>query len=66
MAGPTTAEVNASTGCKPGLTVLLGELQAKFPGTTSAGLCAGIPNIVVPFTADQPFWGNRVHAMGCR
>ncbi len=33
-------------------------------GTTSAGLRAGIPNIVVPFTADQPFWGNRVHAIG--
>jgi sterol 3beta-glucosyltransferase len=33
-------------------------------GTTSAGLRAGIPNIVVPFTADQPFWGRRVHAIG--
>jgi sterol 3beta-glucosyltransferase len=33
-------------------------------GTTSAGLRAGIPSIVVPFTADQPFWGRRVHAMG--
>jgi sterol 3beta-glucosyltransferase len=33
-------------------------------GTTSAGLHAGIPNIVVPFTADQPFWGSRVHAAG--
>ncbi|HXD09174.1 MAG TPA: glycosyltransferase [Anaerolineales bacterium] len=33
-------------------------------GTTSAGLRAGLPNIVVPFTADQPFWGNRVHAIG--
>jgi sterol 3beta-glucosyltransferase len=33
-------------------------------GTTSAGLRAGIPNVVVPFTADQPFWGNRVHAIG--
>lgn len=33
-------------------------------GTTSAGLRAGIPNIVVPFTADQPFWGGRVHAIG--
>ena len=33
-------------------------------GTTSAGLRAGIPNVVVPFTADQPFWGNRVHAVG--
>jgi UDP:flavonoid glycosyltransferase YjiC (YdhE family) len=32
-------------------------------GTTSAGLRAGIPNIVVPFMADQPFWGNRVHAI---
>lgn len=33
-------------------------------GTTSAGLRAGIPNIVVPFTADQPFWGRRVHVVG--
>jgi sterol 3beta-glucosyltransferase len=33
-------------------------------GTTSAGLRAGIPNIVIPFTADQPFWGNRVHTIG--
>jgi sterol 3beta-glucosyltransferase len=33
-------------------------------GTTSAGLRAGIPNIVVLFTADQPFWGRRVHAVG--
>jgi UDP:flavonoid glycosyltransferase YjiC (YdhE family) len=33
-------------------------------GTTSAGLRAGIPNIVVPFTADQPFWGRRVQAIG--
>jgi sterol 3beta-glucosyltransferase len=33
-------------------------------GTTSAGLRAGIPSIVVPFMADQPFWGRRVHAIG--
>jgi len=33
-------------------------------GTTSAGLRAGIPNIVIPHTADQPFWGNRVYAIG--
>jgi sterol 3beta-glucosyltransferase len=33
-------------------------------GTTSAGLRAGIPNVVVPFTADQPFWGKRVHVIG--
>lgn len=33
-------------------------------GTTSAGLRAGIPAIVIPFTADQPFWGNGVHAIG--
>ncbi len=33
-------------------------------GTTSAGLRAGIPQVIVPFTADQPFWGNRVHAIG--
>jgi len=33
-------------------------------GTTSAGLRAGIPNIVVPFMADQPFWGKCVYAIG--
>jgi sterol 3beta-glucosyltransferase len=33
-------------------------------GTTSAGLLAGIPNIVIPHTADQPFWGNRIHGIG--
>jgi UDP:flavonoid glycosyltransferase YjiC (YdhE family) len=33
-------------------------------GTTSAGLRAGIPSIVIPHTADQPFWGSRVHAIG--
>lgn len=33
-------------------------------GTTSAGLRAGIPQVVVPFTADQPFWGGRVHVIG--
>jgi sterol 3beta-glucosyltransferase len=33
-------------------------------GTTSAGLRGGIPNVVVPFTADQPFWGKRVQAIG--
>lgn len=33
-------------------------------GTTGAGLRAGIPNIVVPFMGDQPFWGDRVHAIG--
>jgi sterol 3beta-glucosyltransferase len=33
-------------------------------GTTAAGLRAGIPNIVVPFMADQPFWGRRVAAIG--
>jgi UDP:flavonoid glycosyltransferase YjiC (YdhE family) len=33
-------------------------------GTTGAGLLAGVPNIVTPFTSDQPFWGHRVHALG--
>lgn len=33
-------------------------------GTISAGLRAGIPQVVVPFMADQPFWGDRVHAVG--
>ncbi len=33
-------------------------------GTTGAGLGAGVPNVVVPFTMDQPFWGARVAALG--
>ena len=33
-------------------------------GTTSAGLRAGIPQVIVPFMADQPFWARRVHAIG--
>lgn len=33
-------------------------------GTTGAGLRAGVPNIVVPHTADQPFWGKRVYKIG--
>jgi sterol 3beta-glucosyltransferase len=33
-------------------------------GTTAAGLRAGVPSVVVPFFADQPFWGRRVAALG--
>jgi UDP:flavonoid glycosyltransferase YjiC (YdhE family) len=33
-------------------------------GSTGAGLRAGVPNIVVPFFSDQPFWGRRVAAVG--
>lgn len=33
-------------------------------GTTAAGLRAGVPSVVVPILADQPFWGRRVHELG--
>jgi len=33
-------------------------------GTTAAGLRAGVPSLVAPFFADQPFWGQRVAALG--
>lgn len=33
-------------------------------GTTGAALRAGIPAVVVPFSADQPFWAARVAALG--
>lgn len=33
-------------------------------GTTAAGLRAGLPCIIVPHAADQPFWGWRVKALG--
>ena len=34
-------------------------------GTTLAGLTAGRPSFVVPQFFDQPYWGERVHALGC-
>jgi len=33
-------------------------------GTTAAGLRAGVPSILVPFFADQFFWGWRVSDLG--
>ncbi len=33
-------------------------------GTTGAALRAGIPNVIIPFIADQPFWGHRVQQVG--
>ncbi|WP_454110632.1 glycosyltransferase [Leifsonia shinshuensis] len=33
-------------------------------GTTGAALTAGVPTIVVPFTADQPFWAQRANRLG--
>jgi sterol 3beta-glucosyltransferase len=33
-------------------------------GTAAAGLRAGVPAIPVPVLADQPFWANRLHALG--
>jgi sterol 3beta-glucosyltransferase len=29
-------------------------------GTTGAALAAGVPSIIVPHTADQPFWGDII------
>ncbi len=33
-------------------------------GTTAAGFRAGVPQVVVPFYFDQPFWAQRVYALG--
>ncbi|HXZ84940.1 MAG TPA: glycosyltransferase [Myxococcota bacterium] len=33
-------------------------------GTTSAALRAGVPSLVLPFIADQRFWGERVAKLG--
>lgn len=33
-------------------------------GTAAASLTAGVPTVVVPFFADQFFWGRRVAALG--
>lgn len=33
-------------------------------GTTGTSLRSGVPTIVTPVTADQPSWGERIHALG--
>lgn len=33
-------------------------------GTTAAGFRAGVPTIIVPHNADQPYWGRRVMELG--
>jgi len=33
-------------------------------GTTAAGLSAGVPGVICPFGADQPFWGQVTHQLG--
>ena len=33
-------------------------------GTTASALAAGVPGVVVPFGADQPFWARRAHGLG--
>ena len=33
-------------------------------GTTASALTAGKPTLVVPYFADQHFWGDRVHNLG--
>ncbi|NUT48133.1 MAG: glycosyltransferase family 1 protein [Saccharothrix sp.] len=33
-------------------------------GTTAAALAAGVPQVVCPFVADQPYWARRMHALG--
>ncbi|MBN2502947.1 MAG: glycosyltransferase family 1 protein [Anaerolineales bacterium] len=33
-------------------------------GTTGLALRSGAPSVVIPFTADQPFWGERTRALG--
>jgi sterol 3beta-glucosyltransferase len=33
-------------------------------GTVQAAMAAGTPSVLVPFIADQPFWGARLHEAG--
>ncbi len=33
-------------------------------GTTAAGLRAGVPEVVIPFSNDQPAWARRVYELG--
>lgn len=33
-------------------------------GTTAAGIRAGVPSMIIPHMADQPFWGRRTFELG--
>lgn len=33
-------------------------------GTAAAAFRAGVPQVIVPHIADQPYWGRRVHELG--
>lgn len=33
-------------------------------GTTAAALLSGIPQLIIPFSVDQPFWAERVYNKG--
>jgi UDP:flavonoid glycosyltransferase YjiC (YdhE family) len=33
-------------------------------GTTAAGFRAGVPTVIVPHNADQPYWGRRAKELG--
>jgi UDP:flavonoid glycosyltransferase YjiC (YdhE family) len=33
-------------------------------GTTAAAIRAGVPSVIVPFSGDQPFWGQRIQELG--
>lgn len=33
-------------------------------GTTHTAVAAGVPSVVVPYYADQPFWARRLHEVG--
>jgi len=39
-------------------------IQHGGAGTLAATLEAGVPSIVVPFAADQPFWAQQVYKLG--
>ena len=43
---------------------MVGVVHHGGAGTTSAGLRAGKPALVVPYFADQHFWGGRVYNLG--
>lgn len=39
-------------------------IHAGGAGTTAAALAAGRPQVVCPFSMDQPFWAHRMHQLG--
>ena len=66
MAGPNTDSVHVVDEAPHGwlLPRTAAIVHHGGAGTTAGALLAGRPQVICPFTGDQPFWSERMHSLG--